>query len=205
MVKIGVNLGLILKNNLIIYRSPIFCQQEVKNQDMDKKIKVLSLLSIVIVATVAGSLVLDMQSTAKAETNNVASDVQPTLSSVNATNNFGLFANGDMHFGGLRMGRGFGGPEGFGSIQVSSDFTANVTNIAKNDTDVQNLLNQGYNITSIRPVITTTIDGNGNIVTKATSANLTLQSTTGRSFVVVDLNQTKVTKIVTMTITEIDK
>lgn len=100
------------------------------------------------------------------------------------------------------MDRGF---TGFSAIQVNSDFTANVTNIAKNDSDVQNLLNQGYNITSIRPVISTVIDGNGNVVTKASTADLTLEGTNGRALVVVDLNQAKVTKIVTMTVTEIDK
>ena len=88
---------------------------------------------------------------------------------------------------------------------MSSDFTANVTSIAKADSDVQNLLNQGYNITSIKPVITTVIDGNGNVVTKASTADLTLQGTSGRAFVVVDLDQAKVTKIVTLTVTEIDK
>ncbi len=85
-------------------------------------------------------------------------------------------------------------PGGFGGIQVSSDFTQNVTNIVKNDTDVQNLLNNGYNITSIRPVITTVIDGNGNVVTSATTANVILQSTTGRAYVVVDLNSSKSNK-----------
>ena len=180
---------------------------------MDRKIKVLSLLSIVIVATVAGSL-LAMQSTVKANTNSmIASDVQsPALSSVNATDNNGFIFTGDISFGGPRgMGRGFGGPGGcrgpggFGSIQISSDFTANVTAIAKADSDVQNLLNQGYNITSVRPIITTTIDGNGNLTTKATTANLTLQGTSGRAFVTIDLTQAKVTKIVTITRTEIDK
>jgi len=82
---------------------------------------------------------------------------------------------------------------------------ANVTNIATNDTDVQNLLSQGYNITSIRPVVTTTIDGSGNVITKAATADLTLQGTNGRAFVVVDLSQDKVTKIVTLTRTEIVK
>ncbi len=152
-----------------------------------------------------------MQSTVKADSNSaVASDAQPTLSSVNATNNGGFFDNGYMGFGGPRgMGMGqrirrfrrFGGnfssammPGGFGSIQVSSDFTQNVTNIAKNDSDVQNLLNQGYNITSIRPVISTVIDGNGNVVTKATTADVILQSTTGRAFVVVDLDSSKSNK-----------
>ena len=94
---------------------------------------------------------------------------------------------------------------GFGAIQVSSDFTANVTNIVKNDSDVQNLLTQGYNITAIRPVISTVIDGNGNVVTSATTANVILQSTTGRALVVVDLTQAKVTKIVTTTTTVINK
>jgi len=179
---------------------------------MDKKTKALALLSVVIVAVVAASLVLAMQSTVKAGSNNaVASDAESTLSSINATDIGGFFNNEYMGFGsqgGMGMGQGFGGPEGsggFGSIQVSSDFTQNVTNIAKSDSDVQNLLNQGYNITSVRPVISTVVDGNGNVVTKASSADLTLQSTTGRAFVVVDLDQAKVTKIVTMTVTEIDK
>jgi hypothetical protein len=114
-----------------------------------------------------------------------------------------------MDFGGHRgMGRGcggFGGPGGFGSIQVSAEFTQNVTNIAKSGSDVQNLLNQGYNITSVRPVISTVVDANGNVVTKASSADVILQSTTGRAFAVVDLDQAKVTKIVTITVTEIDK
>jgi hypothetical protein len=182
---------------------------------MNRKIKVLALISVVVVAVVAASLVLAMQSTVKADSNNaVASDAESTLSSINATNIGGFFNNGDMGFGGPRgmgMGRefgGFGGPEGlggFGSIQVSSDFTQNVTNIAKSDSDVQNLLNQGFNITSVRPVISTVVDGNGNVVTKASTADVILQSTTGRAFVVVDLDQAKVTKIVTLTVTEIDK
>jgi len=187
---------------------------------MNKKIKVLALLSVILVATIAASLVLAMQSTAKADRNSpVASDVTSTPSAVNAPNNGGFFNNGYMGFGGPGgMGRGFGGfggfggnfssvmmPGRFGSIQVSSDFTQNVTNMAKSDSDVQNLLNQGYNITSVRPVISTVIDGNGNVVTKASSADVILQSTTGRAFVVVDLDQAKVTKIVTLTVTEIDK
>jgi hypothetical protein len=194
----------------------------VKNQGMNRKIKVLALISVVVVAVIAASLVLAMQSTVKADSSSaVASDAESTLSSVNTTDIGGFSNNGYMGFGGpkgMEMGRGFcsfggfGGnlssammPGGFGSIQVSSDFTQNVTNIAKSDSDVQNLLNQGYNITSVRPVISTVIDGNGNVVTNASSADVILQSTTGRAFVVVDLDQAKVTKIVTLTVTEIDK
>jgi len=173
-----------------------------------------------------------MQQPAKADPNAaVATDVQPAVSTINGTN-IGGFFNGGMGFGGHRMD-GFGGPGGmgglggpggirglsdfggnisspmmpggFGQIQVSAAYTQNVTNILQNDTDVQNLLSQGYNITSITPVMSTSIDGNGNVVTSATTANVILQSTTGRAYVVVDLSQDKVTKIVTITRTEIDK
>lgn len=190
-----------------------------KNHCVNRKLKVLALISVIVVATIAASLVFAMQSTVKANTTAVASDVTSASSSVNATNNGGFFNNGYMRFGGPGgMGRGFGGfgsfggnfssammPGRFGSIQVSSDFIQNVTNIAKNDSDVQNLLNQGYNITSIKPVITSVIDGNGNVVTTATSADVILQSTTGRVLVVVDLTSASVTKIVTTTTTVINK
>jgi hypothetical protein len=185
---------------------------EVKKQDMNTKTKALALLAVVALAALAGSLVFAMQSTVKAADNtaSVASDSEPTLSAVNASDiNLNHFNNGFMGPGDRRMmGRGcegFGGPGGFGQVQVSSEFTQNVTNIANNDTDVQNLISQGYNITSIHPVISTQIDGNGNVVTKASTADLTLIGTNGRAFVVVDLDQAKVTKIVTLTVTEIDK
>jgi len=184
---------------------------------MNTKTKSLALLSVIVIAAVAGAFVYATQLTKADTTPSVATDSEITPSSVNATDNgprgFNGFGNGPMMqgaesqfgMGGSQgMGRGHGG---FGAdpIQVNSDYTANVTNIAENDSDVQNLLNQGYNITSIHPVITTSIDGNGNVITKASTADLTLTGTNGRALVVVDLTQAKVTKIVTTTMTEIDK
>jgi hypothetical protein len=187
-----------------------------EKKDMNTKTKTLALLSVVLVALVAGSIILTLQSVKADTTSPVATDSETSLSAINATDNGPIRITGfnseqmmirmEPRFGmGHRgMDRGFGG---FGSeaIQLSSDFTANVTNIAKNDSDVQNLLNQGYNITSIRPIISTTVDGNGNVITKASTADLTLIGTNGRALVVVDLSQAKVTKIVTLTMTEIDK
>lgn len=178
---------------------------------MNTKTKALTLLSVLVVAVVAGSFIFIAQSTVKADpTASVAADSETTLSSVNATDNGQIGFNGPMAMG---MGRGRPGEmmhrgmdRGFGVIQVSTDFTENVTNIATNDSDVQNLLNQGFNITSIRPIISTVVDGNGNVVTKASTANVLLQgNNVSRAFAVVDLTQLKVTKLVTMTITEIDK
>jgi hypothetical protein len=206
-------LGVILKNPLIICCIRFFFNSGGELQEMNHRTKALALLSVIVVAAVAGSLIFAVQSTVKADTtSSVTTDSETTSSSINATyNGFNGFFHGPMAFataprfgmGPRGLNRGFGG---LGAIQVSSDFTANVTNIVKSDSDVQNLLNQGYNITSIRPVISTTIDGNGNIITKASTADVLLLGNNGsRSYVVVDLTQAKVTKIVTLTVTEIDK
>jgi len=81
-----------------------------------------------------------------------------------------------------------------------------VINIAKNDTDVQNLLADGYNVTGVRPIIKTIVEGDGSVVTKATSAIVMLEKdTTGHASVWVDLEQGKVTKIVILTRTVIEK
>jgi hypothetical protein len=188
----------------------------VKNQDMNTKTKAFALLSVLAIAAVAGSFIIVEQLVKANTTASVASDSEITSSTTNTTDNspndYNGFNGGPMIMSEPRFGIGPRGMErcfgGFDTrtIQVSSDFTANVTNIVNNDSDMQNLLNQGYNITLIRPVISTTISGDGNIVTKASTANVLLQGNNGsRSFVVVDLTQAKVTKIVTLTITEIDK
>jgi hypothetical protein len=180
---------------------------------MNTKSKALSLLSVIIVALVAGSIIFTLQS-AKADnsTSSVADDIESTTAplAVNDSNTVFNGFNGPMMFG-LEPRFGFGhriglGNLGQGSIQLSSEFTQNVTNIANADSDVQNLLTQGFNITSIRPKISTVIDAKGNLVTKASTADLTLIGNNGsRALVVVDLSQAKVTKIVTLTVTEIDK
>jgi hypothetical protein len=102
--------------------------------------------------------------------------------------------------GGMR-GRGC-----YGFIEVSDEFKENVINIAKNDTDVQNLLNEGYNITGVRPIIKTIVEGDGTVVTKAASAILILEKdTTGHAIVTVDVENAKVTEIVILTKTVIEK
>ena len=182
---------------------------------MNSRTKGLFVLSMIILATVAGALIYSMQSTVKADsTNTVASDAESTTATQAVTTSdagINCFGGELMAFGvQTRLGMGYRGElreiVGFRGIQISSEFTQNVTTIVQSDSDVQNLISQGYNITSIRPIISTTIDGNGNIVTKASTANILLQGDNGsRSFVVVDLSQAKVTKIVTLAITEIDK
>jgi hypothetical protein len=94
----------------------------------------------------------------------------------------------------------------FGFVEVSEGFKENVTNIAQNDSDVQNLLNDGYNITEVRPTIRTIVEADGTLETKATSAIVVLEKgTTSHATVWVDLQEGKVTEIVIATRTVIDK
>lgn len=105
--------------------------------------------------------------------------------------------------------RGFGrgwGRGGFIPVTVSQEFKDNIVNIMQNDTDVQQLLADGYNVTNVRPIISATVEGDGTVTIKATSATVTLrQNTTGRAFVWVDLEEGKVTRIEILTRTLIEK
>jgi hypothetical protein len=102
---------------------------------------------------------------------------------------------------GRRGGRGPGMP-----ITVSEEFKENVLNITESDSDVQQLLADGYNFTAVRPIIETIVEGDGSVVTKATSAVVMLtKDTTGYASVWVDLEAAKVTRIEIMTRTVIEK
>jgi len=104
-------------------------------------------------------------------------------------------------FGGRGGGRG-----GFGPITVSEEYKENVLNITESDSDVQELFSNGYNITGIRPIISATVEADGTVTIKATTAIVMLQqNTTGRALVWVDVAQAKVTRIEIMTITVIEK
>jgi hypothetical protein len=166
----------------------------------------LTLLSVVAVAALISGILLTAQATETSTTTDTITTTATTTNATTTTDADSICPSG-WNFNHMGFGRhGFGGFGGFGQIQVSSEFEQNVTNIAKNDTDVQNLIADGYNVTSVKPIITTVIDANGNVVTKATSATLTLQKdTTGYATVWVDLEQAKVTRIVIQTRTVIEK
>jgi len=165
--------------------------------NMDRK-KALILLTVVTVAAIMSGIVLNAYSTANA------------CSAVNEEKNWNGFAgwiNGRMMAGTHGWSRGWMPRRGcYGFVEVSEEFKENVINIAKNDSDVQNLLNNGYNITGVIPIIKTIVEGDGSVVTKATSAIVMLEKgTTGHASVWVDLEQGKVTRIVILTITVIEK
>jgi len=166
---------------------------------IDKR-KAIIILSVVVAVAIVSGIVLNVYSTANAQT---------TVNNEQGWN-FGTgWFIGNMSIGmrgtppGGMRGRGC---FGYGFIEVSEEFKQNVINIAQNDTDVQNLLNEGYNITAVKPIIKNVVEGDGTVVTKATSAILILEKdTTSRAFVWVDLEQEKVTRIEILTITVVEK
>ena len=171
----------------------------------------MALFSVIAIAAIASGIILIPQMANATETG----DTSLTTQTSDATNTANQEANemvlpswdgNCIGFGRRGMLFGMGGIGGFGPVEVSEEFKQTVTNIAGNDTDVQNLIVDGYNVTSVRPIIQTVIDAEGNVVTKATNAVLTLQKdTTGHASVMVDIEQAKVTQIVILTRTVIDK
>jgi hypothetical protein len=177
------------------------------------KSKALALFSVVAIAAIVSGIVLIPQMAKATETGDTSLNTQATDTTTDtaATQEANVLAipswSSECYgFGmrGMQFGRhGFGG---FGPVEVSDEFKQTVVSIAENDTDVQNLTNEGYNATALRPVISTVINAEGNVVTKATSAVLILQKdTTGYATVTVNIDEAKVTQIVILTRTVIDK
>lgn len=159
---------------------------------MDRKSKALILLTVVAVAAMLGGVVLATYAADNGQENN---------------NGFPEWINAGMMAGTCEGPRGgLHGRRGYGFVEVSEEFEENVINIAKSDQDVQNLLNDGYNITGVRPIIKTIVEGDGTVVMKATSAIVMLEKdTTSHASVWVDLDEAKVTEIVILTRTVIEK
>jgi hypothetical protein len=170
---------------------------------MNGRNKLLAIFSMLAIAMIATGILLIPQMVNAAETGEETTTTSTDLQNEMAIPEWNVNC---MGFGrlGPRFGRqGFGN---FGSIEVSEEFKQTVTNIAQSDQDVQNLIADGYNVTAVRPIIKTVVDGEGNVVTKATSAVLLLQQdTTGHASVLVSIEEAKVTQIVILTRTVIEK
>ena len=178
---------------------------------MNRKTIALSLVLLCTIGAVIGALA--MTTLAKADTTSTNSTESDSNSATQAPLYNGgnqQFGQGmmDQGFGGQGMGRGMDGTMGAGgsNYEVSSEYTAAVNNILANDADVASLISQGYNVTSIRPIVKSTIQGDGSVTTAATTAIVIMQNgTSGYSTVHVDIANAKVTYIETVTRTIIDK
>ena len=179
---------------------------------INRKALAVSLTALAVLSAVAGLVIM----TAIADTNSTNTD---TTTDTSTTQDITIPQFGDnmqmmdggqgFCFGGGPNDRGHGvGPMGgsMSNIEVSDEYTANVNAILSNDTDVANLISEGYNVTSINPVVKNIIEGDGTLVTKATTAVVTMQNgETGIATVKVDVENSAVLKITIVTTTVIDK
>ena len=175
------------------------------------KSKALALFSVIAIAVIASGILLvpQMVNATETEDTSLTTQAPDAIDTVTQEENEVVLPNWNhdcIGFGRHGMRFGMRGSGGFGPIEVSEEFKETVTSIAESDTDVQNLIADGYNVASVNQIIKTVIDAEGNVVTKATSAVLMLQKdTTGHATVTVDIEEAKVTQIVILTRTVIDK
>jgi hypothetical protein len=102
-------------------------------------------------------------------------------------------------------GRGRGGHD-YNNYELSTEYKQKIDDILSSDSDVQNLINQGYNVTSIRPQVKNIIGADGTVTAKATTAVVTLENRiSGYATVNVNIEGAKVDKIVIIKRTVIDK
>ncbi len=182
---------------------------------MNRKTAAISLILLTTLAAAVGALTLT--ALAATETNSTTTDTNTavTADASQYTNqmqfdgNMMMDSQGFSGFGGGpggHGGHGGGFMGGMANIEVSTEYTANVNAILNNDTDVQNLISQGYNVTSINPIVKNVIGGDGTLTTQATTAIVTMQNgTSGYATVKVDVANSTVTQIITITRTVIDK
>ncbi|MBS7642944.1 MAG: hypothetical protein QW374_00490 [Candidatus Bathyarchaeia archaeon] len=91
-------------------------------------------------------------------------------------------------------------------IEISEEYKAKILDILYSDSDVEKLLKEGYNITTIIPIIKAVIQGNGEVVFKATNAVVTLRKNSeGIAYVEVNIETSRVTRIVIWSRTVIEK
>lgn len=97
------------------------------------------------------------------------------------------------------------GIAGRGFVQVSTDYENTVLTILRNDPDASKLLQEGFNVTTIKPIITLLVSGTGDVALRAKQALVLLRGPSGFACVLVDVHQGKVIEIVTVTRTVITK
>jgi|WetSurMetagenome_2_1015567.scaffolds.fasta_scaffold532268_1 hypothetical protein len=166
-------------------------------------------MALTVLAAALGALTITAFAVADTNTSSSA-PITSTAGTTSTTNQpqFDSFMMMNQGFGGSM--RGPSGHDmmdnmGMQGITVSSYYIANVTAILNKDTDVASLIANGYNVTAINPEVKTIIQGDGNATTSATTATVFMQGTLGYATVNVDVANAKVTQIVTVTRTVIDK
>jgi hypothetical protein len=203
-VRFGINLEKSFNNGL----SSVYFRLRGRWSKINKKIAALTLLTLTAFAAVIGGLMMTAQATDTNSTTTIDTSTSITVDSDSSAGGKQIWDIGSLMTeggGGHRWRRGHElGP--LGKIEVSPEYTASVNAILEADADVQGLISEGYNVTSLNPIIRKFIESDGAVATKATTALVILQNgTSGYATVSVDVENAKVSEIVIITRTVIDK
>ena len=185
-------------------------------KQINKKTVAISLILLTVLSASIGALFIMSSASASSTTSNAGTSINATTSAIPYVNQtsgmppFGDFMAGNQAFGGGHGGPGgpggMSGMQGMQNLELSSAYNATINSILTNDTDVQNLIAQGYNVTAIHPIVHSVIGADGTITTQATTAIVTMQNgDSGFATVKVDITNSKVTQIVIVTRTVINK
>ena len=187
-MEIGYNSEKSFNNSAYLERS-----DNLKEDDkMDRKGKALVLLTMVAVSALLGGMALTAYAANNGEEN--SHGFRELFKERMMAGPFGMPRGGQC---GWRRGPAF---------EVSEEFEENAINIAEGDEDVQALLDDGYSVAGVRPIIKSIVEADGNVETKAADAIVILEKDeTSRASAWVDLEEAKVTKIVILTRTVIEK
>ena len=194
----------ILKNHLISVWAKL-ASGKTEVEKIERKTAAIALLLLTAFATVIGGLIMTTQATVTNSTTSTIEDLNDNADvfqdMITADQGF----SGEMGF--RRGPRGHGRFMGnMGNIEVSPEYTENVNAILDSDSDVRDLISEGYEVTAIKPIVKNIIEADGTLATKATTAVVKLQNgTSGYAAVNVDVEQVKVTQIVIITRIVIDK
>lgn len=93
----------------------------------------------------------------------------------------------------------------FKNLEVSEEFSQKILEIANSDPDVQNLLNEGYEVKEVIPTIKAIVQGSGEVKLMSTGAFVTMTKNSSWAVLQVDLTAGKVTKITIFSRTVIEK
>lgn len=141
---------------------------------MNRKLTITLAATLIIVAVVAGYVVV-----ASAQENSNTTTTTPV--SQTPTSQWIRF-EGEKE---LRM-KWFKSPL-FQGIEVSPEYNTTVLNVLESNSETSQLLNQGYQVALIRPVIKAYISGNGDVTFKATQAIVELTNSTNTYVYSIDI------------------
>jgi len=90
-----------------------------------------------------------------------------------------------------RFGRGLA----LSAVEVSPEYNSTVLNILRSNSETSQLMNQGYSVVAIRPLIKAYVNANGDVSFKATQSIVVLSNSTAVYTYLVDISNNSVNLI----------